>query len=163
MADNKYRNGKIYKVVDNAYTSCYYGSTVEQLSKRMAKHRRDYNLYKEGKKAFYTIYKLCDEFQLENCKIELVELYPCNSKEELAKQEGTYIKDNDCVNKKVEGRSKQQWRKDHPEVAKEIQQRYYESHRDEIAVMGKSVQGEEQRTPARERQSSQTSNKGTSP
>ena len=34
-----------------------------------------------------------------NEEIELVENYPCNSKEELEKKEGEYIKNNECVNK----------------------------------------------------------------
>ena len=36
---NKYANGKIYKIVDNAYTGCYIGSTIQPLSSRMSTHR----------------------------------------------------------------------------------------------------------------------------
>jgi hypothetical protein len=60
-----------------------------------------------------------DEFGIENCKIELIENYPCNSKEELLKREGWYIKVTECVNKMVAGRTKQEWKQDNPEKAKE--------------------------------------------
>ena len=39
---NKYHNGKIYQIVDIAYTKCYIGSTTEELSMRMARHRSDF-------------------------------------------------------------------------------------------------------------------------
>ena len=42
---------------------------------------------------------------MENCKIELVENYACNSKEELNAREGFYIQNNECVNKLVAGRT----------------------------------------------------------
>ena len=39
---NKYKNGKIYKIVDIGYNKCYIGSTVEKLSSRIAKHRNTF-------------------------------------------------------------------------------------------------------------------------
>ena len=36
---NKYQNAKIYKIVDIGYNKCYIGSTCEELSQRMARHR----------------------------------------------------------------------------------------------------------------------------
>ena len=45
---------------------------------------------------------------MENCKIELVENYPCNSKEELTAREGFYIQSNECVNKLVAGRTQRE-------------------------------------------------------
>lgn len=137
MTENKYSNGKIYKVVDNAYTKCYIGSTIEPLCKRMAKHRRDYNLYKQGKKLFYTIYSLFDEYGTENCKIELLEAYPCNNIEELHKHEGEHIKYNDCLNKRVEGRTDKDRRLAKPETYKAIAKRYQESHKEQIATYAK--------------------------
>ena len=45
MTDNKYTNGKLYKITDIAYNECYIGSTIETLSQRMAGHRNKYKLY----------------------------------------------------------------------------------------------------------------------
>ena len=36
---NKYKNGKVYQITDIAYTKRYIGSTCEELSMRMARHR----------------------------------------------------------------------------------------------------------------------------
>jgi hypothetical protein len=90
MEENKYQRGKIYKIVDNAYNMCYYGSTINMLCQRMSLHREQYkkNILKCLTK------KIFDEYGLENCKIELVENYPCNSRNELEAREGHYIKNN---------------------------------------------------------------------
>ena len=109
-----YQHGKIYKVVDNGYNLCYYGSTVQPLSKRFSTHKKDYVRYRDGRKERpLTICKIFDEYGVDNCKIELVELFPCNSKEELHKREGEHIRNNDCVNKFIPGRSKEEYRKGH--------------------------------------------------
>ena len=44
-----------------------------------------------------------DEYGTENCKIELIEEYPCENKIQLQKREGFHIQNTHCVNKRVEG------------------------------------------------------------
>ena len=81
-----YQNSKIYKIVDNGYNLCYYGSTVQPLSKRLSGHRKEYTQYMGGKRSRpTTVYQIFDEYGIENCKIELAELFPCNIKAELQK------------------------------------------------------------------------------
>ena len=65
----------------------------------MAKHRADYKTYiiKRIKKT--TSVDIFYEFGVNNCKIELVELYPCNSRDELKQREGHHLKNTECVNK----------------------------------------------------------------
>ena len=85
----------------------YIGSTCESLSKKMERHRTQYNHYIKGKikKKTTAIYiYIFNEFAIENCKIELIETYPCNNKEELLK-EGSHIKATKCVNRQVAGRT----------------------------------------------------------
>ena len=119
--NNKYENGKIYKITDISYTLTYYGSTTEALCRRMVKHRAAYKAYKnEGKGKHVTAYKLFDEFGLENCKIELVELCPCASKMELERKEGEYIKNNDCVNKMIMERAIEEYHQEYRENNKAI-------------------------------------------
>lgn len=80
-----YRNGKIYKITSSQTDLIYVGSTVENLSMRFAHHKSNFKrnisdiISKE-------ILKYCD------AKIELIEAYPCNSKEELFKKETEYNK-----------------------------------------------------------------------
>ena len=90
--NNKYQNGKIYKITDIGYTKCYIGSTIQPLSKRMAEHRRHHNQYLSGTKNYIYSFELFDEFGMENCKIELLEEYSCENKEQLNKKAGEYIR-----------------------------------------------------------------------
>ena len=52
---------------------------------------------------------LFEEFGLENCKIELIENYPCETIDELHRREGYYIHNTDCVIKLVAVRKKPEW------------------------------------------------------
>ena len=88
IPNNKYENGKIYKITDNAYTEQYIGSTVQPLASRISSHRRNYEDYRNGKYAHVSVFDLLDKYLLEDCKIELIEHYPCKDKEELRKREG---------------------------------------------------------------------------
>ena len=97
---NRYENGKIYKITDVGYNKCYIGSTCESLSKRMERHRKQYKEYIKGRmKKKTTAIDIFNEFGIENCTIELIENYPCQSKEELFKREGGHIKATECVNR----------------------------------------------------------------
>ena len=78
-----YQKGKTYKIWDDNCTKCYIGSTAEDLSKRMTKHSDKYKQYLQKRTFNNTAFKLFEEFGIENCKIELLELYPCSGKSEL--------------------------------------------------------------------------------
>ena len=107
-----YSNGRIYfiePICEHEDNEFYYGSTLQKLCKRMDKHRSDYKLWKDGKRANITCFDLFEKYGLENCKIYLVELYPCKSREELESREGYYIRNYDCVNKTIPGRTKKEW------------------------------------------------------
>ena len=60
-------------------------------------HRAEYARGKDQGINKYTSFQLFDKYGIENCKIELVENYPCSSKEELLKREGEYIQNNTCI------------------------------------------------------------------
>jgi adenylate kinase family enzyme len=130
MEENKYQKGKIYKIVDNAYNMCYYGSTINMLSQRMSLHRESYI----KKKAYYTAFDIFDTYGLENCKIELVENFPCNSRNELDAREGFYIKNNECVNKCIAGRTPKEYKQDNKEKIKKINKEYYENNKENISI-----------------------------
>ena len=127
---NKYQNGKIYKITDNAYTECYIGSTTQPLCNRMADHRKKYNQYKRGDFHFITLFRLFDKYGLDNCKIELVEDVSCDRKEHLRKVEGEHISRTDCINRRVEGRSKKQYYLEHIDDVKKYLKNYYDERRD---------------------------------
>ena len=132
---NRYENGKIYKIVDVGYAKCYIGSTCEKLSQRMTRHRAHYYRYLRGKKEKVRISStlLFDMFGIENCKIELIENFPCETKEELLKREGFYIKENNnCINKNIAGRSYAEWTQDNQT---KIQERKYHYRQDKKNIL----------------------------
>jgi hypothetical protein len=90
-----YQEGKIYKIVGSGLT--YYGSTKQTLKARINKHKYQ---------------KCCSSKQIinnGNYEILLIELFPCNTKEELKTRERWYIENNDCVNKYIPNRTKKEW------------------------------------------------------
>jgi hypothetical protein len=125
--NNVYKSGKIYKIVDVGYNEQYFGSTTVELSKRMAKHRSQYRLSKTNTSISLTSFFLFDKYGVENCKIELIELYPCASKEELRKREGYWIKREECVNKIVAGRTPAEYYIDNIEKMKEYHRLHFDA------------------------------------
>ena len=131
---NKYHNGTIYNITDIAYAECYIGSTVQPVCNRMSEHRKDYKRFKNGGKGMeYRSFVLFDKHGVENCKIELIESYPCESREELTKREGYWIQLNEgCVNKQIAGRNKKQYYQDTVDVWREYHKHYRETNKDKI-------------------------------
>lgn len=111
-----YQKSKIYKIVDANEEMVYVGSTVKTLSQRMSHHRSS---FKSG--PFTTSHNIFNKYGVENCKILLIENYPCSSKDELNKREGEYIKQLDCVNKMIPGRTSKEYYLDNKERIKEYQ------------------------------------------
>ena len=130
---NKYQNGKVYKTVDVGYKKCYIGSTCESLNQRMARHRSKYAAYLNGKVEHTRSFYLFDEFGVDNCKIELIEHYPCDEKDELRKREGEYIRATECVNKQVAGRTHKQYYEENKEICIRKCREYNTNNREKVA------------------------------
>ena len=132
-----YNNSKVYKIWSPQGDKIYVGSTTKQyLSQRMTAHRKDYNYWKSGKGHFITSYLIFDEYGLDNCFIELLETKSCTSKDELKQLEGGYIRDLECVNKRVENRNHQEsvknYRENNREKCLEQRKNYQENNKDKI-------------------------------
>ncbi len=127
-----YKNGKIYKITDIAYTKMYIGSTCQPLSKRFSNHKANYKMWKDGKRCKITSYELFDEFGVENCKIELIEEFACENKSQLERKEGEHIKNNECINKVIVGRTIKEWYIDNVDKVKQQQKDYYIDNADKI-------------------------------
>jgi hypothetical protein len=96
-----YNNTKIYKIVSDWGNKVYIGTTTKQyLSQRMQGHRANYKTWQKSGKRRCTSFELFDEYGIENCKIVLIELHPCNTKDEQSAREYFHISSMDCVNKK---------------------------------------------------------------
>jgi len=123
-----YKNGKIYKITDLAYTVQYIGSTTQTLSRRFSKHKAGYKIWQDNNLKKYTVYDIFDQFGIENCKIELIEAFPCNNRDELERKEGEFIKDNDCINKIIVGRTRAEYRIDNKNKIAE----YYVNNKNKV-------------------------------
>ena len=85
----------------------------------MDKHRSSYKSWKNGKSRKLMCYELFEKYGVENCKIYLVELYSCKSKEELESREGYYIRNYNCNNKLIPGRTSKEYYNDNKDKMKE--------------------------------------------
>jgi adenylate kinase family enzyme len=128
MEINKYQKGKIYKITDTSYSKCYIGSTTESLAQRMARHRKIYGLERRQCSAAL----LFDEFGVENCKIELVEEFPCENREQLRKREGFHIQDTVCVNKNFAGRSRSEYCEANKDQINKNRREYYHANKEAL-------------------------------
>ena len=116
-----YQKGKIYKLwsPQGEEDEIYIGSTTDKLYKRKNQHKKKANNCKS--KILFEKY--------DDIRIELIEDYPCNSKAELEKKEGEYIRNNKCINTNIPDRKMKEYYLDN----KERIQKYAENNKDKIA------------------------------
>tara|TARA_R110000803_G_C11842563_1_gene304795 strand:- start:2 stop:610 length:609 start_codon:yes stop_codon:yes gene_type:complete len=134
---SKYKNGKIYKLVNDTLELTYYGSTISTTNKRLQGHRA----FSKNINKNHTSKQL---FTQGEVKIYIVENYPCNSKEELLQRERFYIENNICVNKhmpiRYEGETKE-YSKQHyiknRENINEKHKQYYIKNKEKHSEQGK--------------------------
>ena len=129
-----YKNGKIYCIRNNIDDDIYVGSTTQRLSKRMAKHRED---AKHKDKMHRNLYVKMLEHGLEHFYIELIEDCPCETLEQLRKQEGHYIRKMGTLNGSIAGRTKHEWREDNIEYCKEKDKTYHQANKEKHNLQSK--------------------------
>ena len=124
-----YSKSKIYRIVCDTTGLVYIGSTVEALSRRLSGHKVAYKRYLKGLVRYVTSF---DILKNDNYKIILIENYPCNSKEELEREERKYIESIECVNKFIPGRTQKEWIETNKDKIKEYTKEYRETNKDKI-------------------------------
>ena len=94
-----YRNGKIYKLISTETDNVYIGSTsLKYLSTRLVGHKHAYTSWQAGKGRYVSSFEIV---QHDNCKIILLENFPCESKDELHAREQYWIENSaNCINKR---------------------------------------------------------------
>jgi hypothetical protein len=104
---NKFLNGKVYMlkptVMGYNLEDIYIGSTTLPLEKR-------WSIHKSCKKTTANI--LIKKYGLQNMEIVLLENYPCQSRSQLQKREGQYIRNYPCVNMTIAGRTSKEYYND---------------------------------------------------
>ena len=133
-----YSKGKIYRIVCNETGEQYIGSTIQSLSRRLAKHVwESKNNQEHGCKSFPIIDR-------GDYSIVLIENCPCESKEQLLRRERHFIETIDCVNRYIPGRTKlehinqiQQWKKANPEKQAEYNRKWQQANPEKVAEINR--------------------------
>jgi len=151
----EYQNGKIYRIVCQTTGKIYIGSTIKPLNDRLSRHKYDYTNFLIGKRKWG-----CSSFEIingDNYTIELIELFPCNSKFELYKREGEHQLKTECVNKNIAGRTDREYYQDNKlkiltelksqyqdnkDAILERNSRYYQANKEAIAEQRKQYRQE---------------------
>ena len=124
-----YQKAKIYKLwsPQGEDDEVYYGSTCNDLRYRKSQHKNKSHICKS--KILFEKY--------DDVRIELVEDYPCNNKQELNKKEGEFIKNNKCLNKVIPDRTKREWYEDNKEKIIKQTKEYRENNKEAITEYDK--------------------------
>jgi len=130
----EYKNGKIYCVRSHKTDLVYVGSTTQPLSKRMADHRSNFKRFNKDQKKYISSYEIVKH---GDAYIELLHCCPCNTKEELIREEGKYIREMNCVNKYISGRTRKEYFCDNKKRLIEYQKRYDDEHKEQISLKNK--------------------------
>jgi adenylate kinase family enzyme len=132
-----YQFGKIYKIIGGS--ECYIGSTAEKyLSNRYGSHKSKYKCYKNttAKYACKSCY-LFDTYGVDNCSIELIESFPCNSVEELRAREGFHQRNTECVNRNIADRKVGEYYIDNRDKLLENKKQYWVENKEELMEKNK--------------------------
>ena len=134
--------GSIYIIRSHQTEDTYYGSTAQLLCKRLATHKYDYKKFLNGTHQYMTSF---DILNYDDAYIELVEEVEFTNKQELYAREGFYIRNNNCVNKLIMGRTQEErnvlnkdhikevlnkWRAENKEHVKQQRKIYNQEHKE---------------------------------
>lgn len=136
MSENKYQNAKIYKITSSQTNDVYIGSTCTfQLCDRLSGHKRHFRRYINGKYHYVTSFEV---IQYDDAIIKLIEMFPCNNRNELHIRERYWIeKTHSCINKVIPTRSHKEYKEKNRdkilEQKKEYQKEYYKIVKDKMS------------------------------
>ena len=121
----EFQNGKIYTIRSHQTNKYYIGSTNHKtLAQRLGKHRSNYKEYLNNTRRYVSSYEI---LKYNDYYIELLELYPCNTKDELRRREGELIRQfkSEIVNISIAGRTAAQYSQENKQVILAKQKQYY--------------------------------------
>jgi len=146
-----YKNGKIYRLVCNKTGLQYIGSTTQRLSKRLYLHKLHFKEYENGYKApdgkNRGYVKSFDILKNGDYEIVLIEVYPCDSKNDLERRERYWIESMDCVNKVIPTRSKKEYKQNNREAIQEYMRNWNEKNKDRLVEYRQTYEKEKRERP----------------
>ena len=115
-----FQNGKIYAIRSHQTDKIYIGSTTQTLAVRFGGHKKNMD---------------CSSIQIlefGDAYIELLEEFPCANKMQLNRREGELIRLHNCLNKRIEGRTKVEYREEHKDEFKRYYKQYKIDNKEQI-------------------------------
>lgn len=136
MAQERYKNAKIYRIINTIDNEEYIGSTCKRLCQRLSGHKADAKT-----KGDIKVYKHLNEVGWQNVRIILIEEFPCSSKMELERQEAHWIRElKPSLNCRIPRRPHKEWREENKECLAEYRKEYYEKNKDVLVEKQKEYQ-----------------------
>ena len=127
-----YRNGKIYKLVNNVDDEIYVGSTCNTLRQRLGGHKKD------AKQRSYLVYQHLNDIGMDNVEIILIEAFPCDNKDVLHARERYWIDTlKPSLNKQVPTRTDAEYRQDNKDKITLYKKEYQQANKDKLALKDK--------------------------
>jgi hypothetical protein len=126
-----YSKAKIYRIRSVENDDVYIGSTLSTLSVRFSNHKSH---FKAG-----TPY--CSSWEVlkhASAYIELIELFPCDTRKQLHERERHFILEIDCVNKNIPLRTDKEYREVNRDAIKIQRTAYYLEHAEELRAEGRT-------------------------
>jgi group I intron endonuclease len=129
MTTNRYEHSKVYKLVNDNDDEIYVGSTTDALHKRMYSHKRDAKA-----KPNMRVYHHLNKVGFENVRIVLIELFSCNSREELIRRERHWFDIlKPSLNTTLPSRTTQQYRLDNRETLRKQNKEWEKNNREYVS------------------------------
>lgn len=118
--DDRYKNGKIYRLVNNVDEEFYVGSTCGRLAKRKSDHKT-----KARKDTARRVYEHLNKVGWGNVDIVLVEEYACENKNQLERRERHWIETlKPSLNRAVPTRTNKEWKTENADKVRESGAKY---------------------------------------
>ena len=132
--------GIIY-AIKSAQTQKYYiGSTLQNIKKRMSDHRGAYNRYLKypDKQPLYSSFEI---MKYDDCYIEKIEEYKCETHRHLKIREGIIQKEhiNDIVNTTISGRTIAQYKIDNKDILRQYRKSYNQKNYEKRKLYNKET------------------------
>jgi hypothetical protein len=122
--DERYKKGKIYKLISSLTTDVYIGSTVRELNIRLSHHKSHYKIFIKGESNDCTSYRLFEK-GIDKIEIQLIEDYNCDNKRSLHLRERYWIENTiNCINKFIPTRNGKEYYQANREIRLEQMKEY---------------------------------------
>ena len=118
------KTGYIYEITSKIDNKRYFGSTFNEVEKRIKQHINSYSYYCKGKASFLTSFHIISDNQFDFRMLEKLEN---TTPQMLHERERFYIENNECVNKAIPNRNSAEYYIDNSQKLKDNMNSHYKN------------------------------------